>query len=89
MPVLIVGCLTLGAALVRGTTVPRWTAVLLAGCGALAPVSFAFPALRGPGVALPYVAFAALGAALLTRLTDVRARRPHRAPRVAHAAAAE
>jgi hypothetical protein len=65
VPVMIVGCIALGVALARGGAVPRWTAALLACCWVLVPVSFVVPAVRGLDVALPYVAFLALGGALL------------------------
>ena len=89
VPVIIAGCLTLGAVLARGGVVPRWVALLLAFCWVLAPVSFVVPALRAVGVALPYVAFAALGGALLLRSAGARAPHPGGAARVAHAVAAE
>ncbi|HZF68854.1 MAG TPA: hypothetical protein VEZ47_12505 [Gemmatirosa sp.] len=65
VPVMIVGCIALGVVLARGGVVPRWVAVLLACCWVLVPVSFVAPAVRGFDVALPYVAFLALGGALL------------------------
>jgi hypothetical protein len=36
------------------------------------PPSFVFPVLRAPGVALPYLALAACGVALLATRDDVR-----------------
>jgi hypothetical protein len=89
VPVIIAGCLALGVALARGGVVPRWTAVLLALCWVLVPVAFVLPAIAGLDVALPYVAFAAVGGALLLRGAGARARRGSAAPRVAHAAALE
>ena len=88
-PVIIAGCVTLGAVLARGGVVPRWVAVLLALCWVLVPVSFVVPEVRGLDVALPYVAFAAVGIALLVRSARAPAPRPHAAPRVAHAVGAE
>ena len=88
VPVMIAGCVALGAALWRGSTatpVPRWAALLLALCWILVPLRFVLPAVAGLDVMLPYVAFACLGAALLAerRPGAVAAGRP-----VAHAASA-
>lgn len=67
VPMMIAGCITLGITLGRGGVVPRWAAVLLALCWVLVPLSFIVPSARGVGVALPYVAFAAVGSTLLWR----------------------
>lgn len=74
VPIMIAGCLVTGIILLRAGTLSRIAAVLLAGCWILVPVSFVVPAVRGPDVALPYVAFAALGIALLRPRA---ARAPH------------
>lgn len=93
VPVMILGCITLGIVLARSGAVARWTGVLLALCWVLVPVSFVVPAVRGFDVALPYVAFAALGGSLLLRGGAARARAgatvATTSPRVAHALAAE
>jgi len=65
VPIMIAGCLALGIILLRAGALSRVAAALLAGCWILVPVSFVVPAVRGLDVALPYVAFAALGIALL------------------------
>ena len=67
VPVMILGCLVLGAAVWRGGALPRWTGALVALSWALFPVSFVVPAVQGWDVALPYVAFAALGVGMLVR----------------------
>jgi hypothetical protein len=67
VPVMILGCVTLGAALVRGSAasgVPRWAGVLVASCWALFPLRFVLPAVAGADVALPYVALLVVGASL-------------------------
>ena len=67
IPVFAVGSLMLGITLARAGRLPRLVGWAIAGAWVLAPVSFMIPALRGIGVALPYVALAAAGAALLLR----------------------
>jgi hypothetical protein len=67
IPCFALGSLLLAAALWRARVLPRPVAGLLAVAWALAPVSFVVPSLRAPGVALPYVALLAAGAALLAR----------------------
>ena len=62
-----VGSLLLGISLARAGRLPRIVGWAIAGAWALAPVSFILPALRGVGVALPYVALAGAGIALLRR----------------------
>ena len=92
VPVMIVGCLVLGAALWRGaavTRIPRWAAVLMACCWALFPLRFVVPTVAGVDVMLPYVALGVIGAALLR--DGAAARRPagaHDARRVATEVAA-
>jgi hypothetical protein len=89
VPVMIAGCIALGVVLARGRVVPRWAAALLALCWVLVPVSFFVPAVRGLDVAVPYVAFAALGGALLARGGAVAPARTSAPYGVAHAVAAE
>ena len=60
-----VGSLLLGITLARAGRLPRLAGWAIAGAWVLAPVSFMIPALRGVGVALPYVALAGAGVALL------------------------
>jgi hypothetical protein len=72
VPVIILGCVVLGVVLARGRVVPRTVAALLGLCWVLVPVSFVVPAVRGLDVALPYVAFAAVGGALLVRTRAAR-----------------
>jgi hypothetical protein len=67
VPVMILGCLVLGAAVWRGGALPRWTGALVALSWALFPLSFVAPQLQGWDVSLPYVAFTALGGAMLAR----------------------
>ncbi|HEV2149760.1 MAG TPA: hypothetical protein VGR37_20335 [Longimicrobiaceae bacterium] len=64
-PVFGVGAVMFGTAIVRGRAMPRAVGLLVATGWLLMPVSFIFPAIRPLAVALPYVAFAALGVALL------------------------
>ncbi|WP_284348351.1 hypothetical protein [Roseisolibacter agri] len=67
VPVMILGCVTLGVALFRGaaaTRLPRAAAVLLAACWALFPLRFVFPVVAGADVALPYVSLLVVGASL-------------------------
>jgi hypothetical protein len=94
VPVIILGCVVLGVVLARGRVVPRTVAALLGLCWVLVPVSFVVPAVRGLDVALPYVAFAAVGGALLVRTRAARTApaaepRTVAAPRVAAFAAVE
>jgi hypothetical protein len=94
VPVMIAGCVALGVVLARGRVVPRTVAALLGLCWVLVPVSFVVPAVRGLDVALPYVAFAAVGGALLVRTRAARTApaaepRTVAAPRVAAFAAVE
>lgn len=65
IPLFAVGSILLGTALARAGRLPRFVGWAIAAAWILAPVSFMIPALRGIGVALPYVALAAAGAALL------------------------
>jgi hypothetical protein len=65
IPLFAVGSLLLGIALARAGRLPRLAGVAIAGAWVLAPVSFMIPALRAIGVALPYVALAGAGVALL------------------------
>jgi hypothetical protein len=65
IPLFSVGSLLLGIALARTGRLPRVIGWAIAGAWVLAPVSFIVPALRGVGVALPYVALAGAGVALL------------------------
>ena len=65
IPLFAVGSLLLGITLARAGRLPRIAGWAIAGAWVLAPVSFMFPALRGVGVALPYVALAGAGVALL------------------------
>lgn len=64
-PAFIVGSLLLGAALVRARRLPRAVGWGVAFGWVLMPPSFAFPVLRAPAVALPYLALAAAGVAML------------------------
>ena len=67
IPLFAVGSLLLGITLARAGRLPRLAGWAIAGAWVLAPVSFMIPALRGVGVALPYVALAGAGVALLRR----------------------
>ena len=67
IPLFAVGSLLLGITLARAGRLPRLAGWAIAGAWVLAPVSFMIPALRGLGVALPYVALAGAGLALLLR----------------------
>ena len=67
IPLFAVGSLLLGITLARAGRLPRLAGWAIAGAWVLAPVSFIVPALRGVGVALPYVALAGAGIALLRR----------------------
>jgi len=65
IPLFAVGSLLLGITLARAGRLPRLVGWATAGAWVLAPVSFVIPALRGVGVALPYVSLAGAGVALL------------------------
>src|SRR5215207_2427822 len=65
IPLFAVGSLLLGITLARAGRLPRLAGWAIAGAWVVAPVSFMIPALRGVGVALPYVALAGAGVAVL------------------------
>ena len=67
IPLFAVGSLLLGITLAREGRLSRFVGWAIAGAWVLAPVSFMIPALRGVGVAVPYVALAGAGVALLRR----------------------
>jgi len=65
IPLFAIGSLMLGITLARAGRLPPLVGLVVAVAWVIAPVSFMIPSLRGVGVALPYVALAGAGIALL------------------------